>query len=330
MKKVICIALSLIIVLSSLTVFAAPTPVIKLVVDNSSGDTVELSVDIENNPGVCAFMFTVTYDQNAFEAVNTKNLPKYTLGENFSDPMISMTGGSEGEIVFTYVSPNVVDLTESGRLVTFELNKKAQTGEYAFTLTKTNDSIIAGNSAEQEVDFEIKNTVLTLGEENSSTEQTSSQENTSSEETSSVKPPVTITDVLPKTVKLVLGDDGESFKVPNGIQINVGDTVVFPKNTPLSIGGVKHTFYDNGKFYIKHNGKILFTEKTPFSFTVSSPGTYTYHAAKWSTPNNLAYGKEIVFFKVNSYAKNATLPKHPLNVTALKILALRKLVSTIK
>lgn len=326
MKKLILFILIFTLAFSNLLmgVSAAETPTLSL---NVSSDQIErseeltLSVEVENNPGVCAFMFTITYDDNAFNIVSGGSSPEFEMGENFDPYMISMANEKNGKLAYTFVASGAADTTANGTLVTFKFKAKKKTGAYSFQITRTNNSAFAGNGNQQEVDFEIKDAVVVVGEKSStSSKETSSSETVSeqvsNEQTSSeeivVEPPV-VTSNFKKTVTLEICEN--SYQVPQGVEINVGDTVVLPRNSVFSINGENHYLNSFSKFIIKRNGKTVFNGENKFSFTISQRGTYTYHVVKWGVPNVSGNGAQIVKpFAVETFSANATPELLPFDI----------------
>jgi hypothetical protein len=302
MKKLISVILSFLIIFTSgVYAFADNTMTMSLVASNThltNGETLKISVELKNNSGVCAFMFTLEYDPSAFEPVFQGNNPGFNLGKNFDSPMISMAVGKNGKITFSYVTTAAADITEDGTLVTFEFKVKGKEGNYAFNLTKNGNSTIAANSNEKEVEVNITNAFVTISgaqTNTTSSEQTnetsSNQTADTSSETQTVKP--TYTNKFPKTVTLVLNEKEDKFTLPKNVTVNVGDTVVVPMSTPLLIDGVSFYINSDAKFTIKRNQNPVLLYKTPFSFKVTKTGTYTYKMLKWSVPSVYDNGREI-------------------------------------
>ena len=267
MKKLILFILILTLAFSNLlmSVSANEPPKLSLIASSNQierSEELTLSVEVENNPGVCAFMFTITFDDNAFDVISSGNSPKVEVGENF-DYMISMAGKQQGKISYTFVASGATDTDSNGTLVTFKLKAKKKTGAYNFKITRTNNSAIAGNENQQEVDFEIKDAVVVVGDlPNDSKEETSkeeaSKEESSNEATSSeevvIEPP-SVTGNFKKTVTLEICEN--SYQVPEGVEINVGDTVLLPRNSVFSINGENHYLNSFSKFIVKRDRKSV-------------------------------------------------------------------------
>ena len=322
MKKLILFILILTFAFSNLLMGVGATDAPKLSLNVSSNqvqrsEELTLSVEVENNPGVCAFMFTIIFDNSAFEVVSNGSSPKFQMGENFDPYMISMANEQKGEISYTFVSSGAMDTTANGTLATFKFKAKKKTGAYSFQITRTNNSAIAGNESQKGVDFEVKNAVVVVGDlpNNTSSAETVSKQPTN-EQTSSeeivIEPPI-ITNNFKKTVTLEICEN--CFQVPEGIEINVGDTVLLPRNSVFSINGESHYLNSFSKFIIKRNGKMVFNSENKFSFTISQRGTYTYHVVKWGSPNVLGNGVQIVKpFTVQTFSANATPELLPLDI----------------
>ena len=127
-----------------------------------------------------------------------------------------------------------------------------------------------------------------------------------------IEPPV-VTGNFKKTV--VLENCENCYQVPEGVEINVGDTVLLPKNSVFSINGENHYLNSFSKFIVKRNGKMVFNGQNKFSFTISQRGTYTYHVVKWGSPNALGNSAQIVKpFTVQTFSANAIPELLPLDV----------------
>ena len=301
-------------------VSANETPTLSL---NASSNQIErseeltLSVEVENNPGVCAFMFTITFNNSAFDVVSNGSSPKYEIGENFDLYMISMASEQKGKISYTFVTSGATDTTANGTLVTFKFKAKKKTGAYNFQITRTGNSAIAGNESQKEVDFEVRDAVVVVGDlaNDISSEQTSSEEII-------IEPPI-VTSNFKKTVTLEICEN--LYQVPEGVEINVGDTVVLPRNSAFSINGENHYLNSFSKFIIKRNGKMVFNSENRFSFTISQRGTYTYHVVKWGNPNVSGNGAEIVKpFTVKTFSLDATAQILPFDIVTQKRNQLRQ------
>ena len=128
------------------------SPVIK--VNNSKGyigKTVDVVINVENNPGIAILGFNVNYDKNAM------TLKSATLGEIF-------TGELECNIASVPFVFNVYsgseNKTNDGKLVTlqFEIKSDCAEGDYAISLS----DIEALNISENDVLFKAANGTITV------------------------------------------------------------------------------------------------------------------------------------------------------------------------
>lgn len=132
-KKNLAIILCVIICSLSSVVFATGTsaPTIKITTITSvPGDTVEISIDISNNPGIMAMAFCITYDNNTLEYQNYSKgyLSNYTIKDH----------SDEGHVSFVNVENT--DKNTNGTLLSllFKVKDDAKPGRHIITLANSN------------------------------------------------------------------------------------------------------------------------------------------------------------------------------------------------
>ncbi|MBQ8497971.1 MAG: InlB B-repeat-containing protein [Clostridia bacterium] len=114
-----------------------------------AGDTVEVTVVLNNNPGVVGASFTLTYDSDLI-------LTKATEGEAWSTLMSTMPGEYTSPCNFGWDGVKAED--DSNGIVltlTFKVADDAATGNYAIAITYANGNIFDGNM--NPVTFDIIN-----------------------------------------------------------------------------------------------------------------------------------------------------------------------------
>lgn len=130
LKKFLCVFASLIILISGvfcLPVLAEETATITVsTVTAIPGDTIVVNVDIENNPGIQAMTFTLSYDNTivAYE--------KYTKG-GLSDYMV-VNHTETGYVSFVNCENNNKKYNGTIFSVTFKVKDDAAAGEYPFKI----------------------------------------------------------------------------------------------------------------------------------------------------------------------------------------------------
>lgn len=157
MKKVISLILSVLLVIScscSVTLFANAK-------ENSSsfsvgtaqsraGGTVEIPIEIKNNPGITSFRIVVEYDSVILKLTNVvfkEAAQGFNTGTSqVYDSPYSISGFNAG-----------TDINNNGQLavLTFEINQYAEDGRYAISLTYDEDDIF--NMAGDNVTFAMNN-----------------------------------------------------------------------------------------------------------------------------------------------------------------------------
>lgn len=157
MKKIISLILSVLLVISctcSVTLFANA-------MENSSsfsvgtaksraGDTVEILIEIKNNPGITSFRIIVEYDSVILKLTNVvfkEAAQGFNTGTSqLYDSPYSISGFNAG-----------TDINNNGQLavLTFEINQYAEDGRYDISLTYDEDDIF--NMAGDNVTFALNN-----------------------------------------------------------------------------------------------------------------------------------------------------------------------------
>ena len=155
-KKLICLLLGLLVVFTpSIIVCAAGSPTVFVsTAEANPGDTVELDVVMNNNPGINTFSFDFDYDTSKLQLINV------TVDENL--------GGQ-----FAYkkkaVWLNSKDIKYNGNILKlkFEVADTAQTGETTICLTYSPGDI--SNYNEQDINFNIVSGMINIKGETNST-----------------------------------------------------------------------------------------------------------------------------------------------------------------
>lgn len=134
MKKSIALIMAVLVVMTTLlsnAAFAANDPA--FVVSNATGkpgDTVQVTVSTENNPGIVSLKVLVGYDANVLELVSA------TKGAEFSDTSFGPTTKNPFNILWDY-SHSYEDITTNGVVatLTFKILDTATAGKSDITLT---------------------------------------------------------------------------------------------------------------------------------------------------------------------------------------------------
>lgn len=125
----------------------APTIILSDVTARA-GDTAEIAVSLENNPGINAFILDVDYDEDVMTLTDVK-LEK-AMGANACC--------SENAVAWA----NGEDVTADGKIMTlcFTVSDKAKEGDYEVTLSYKEGNIC--NFDEEDVDFAVNSAYLTV------------------------------------------------------------------------------------------------------------------------------------------------------------------------
>lgn len=155
MKKVISLILSVLLVISctcSVTLFANADESASFSIGNiesRAGSTVEIPIEIKNNPGITSFRIVVEYDSVILKLTNIafkEAAQGFNTGTSqIYDSPYSISGYNSG-----------IDITNNGQLavLTFEINQYAEEGRYDITLSYDEDDVF--NMAGDNVTFALK------------------------------------------------------------------------------------------------------------------------------------------------------------------------------
>ena len=137
MKKILALILALALCLCSFTVLAADEFIARVETkDANPGDTVELTVNLENNPGIVGLIFVLNFDTEALKLVDVVDhglVDDPTFGPSYDTVPYKMV----------WASASPVNLTEDGTLVTltFEVLPTAKAGMSKVTLSYKADNV---------------------------------------------------------------------------------------------------------------------------------------------------------------------------------------------
>lgn len=161
MKKIVAIILTLIMVLSVVnvaSVFAAAKPTITVeTVEAAAGDTVNVKINISNNPGIWGLKITVNYDKNVLTLKDAVN------GDFFDES--EWTKGASEKVPYTlsYGANDFNNITKaSGTLaiLTFKIKDTAENGDYNITAEYEVGNIIDSNF--NDIEFAVINGKVTV------------------------------------------------------------------------------------------------------------------------------------------------------------------------
>lgn len=129
-------------------------------IDKNNDNIVNIKVDIENNPGLTAWMFEINYDSNTFEYVDESLL----LSDIFSKGTLLENADEPGKLIVSWF--NFGDINSNGNLISFSLQIKeeAKSGEYDIEL-KCEDSDFV-NFNEELVPVVLKSTSIEVFADN--------------------------------------------------------------------------------------------------------------------------------------------------------------------
>lgn len=133
MKKIFALALSIVISISGVSVFAEDAEKFTARVENKTakqGERVELNVQLENNPGILAMLFVLDYDATRLKlagVVDGKIVDGAVFGNDYTQKPFKMVWNSASDKNFT----------ENGTLVTllFDVAEDAPAGVAEVTLS---------------------------------------------------------------------------------------------------------------------------------------------------------------------------------------------------
>lgn len=137
MKKILALILVLALCLCNFTVFAEGEFTARIETkDANPGDTVDLAVNLENNPGVVCLLFVLNFDTTALKLVDVVDgalIPEPTFGDKYDNVPYKMLWNS--------ASPE--DYTDNGTLVTlkFEVLPTAKAGMSKVTITYKQENV---------------------------------------------------------------------------------------------------------------------------------------------------------------------------------------------
>ncbi len=166
MKKVLSVILSLVLLLVFIPVGASAqtAPTVTVVkVRGTPGSTVDVKISIENNPGIMAMSFCVTYDRDVFEYVGYTEgyLTNYNIKDHSDKGYVS------------FVNIETEDKADNGTMLTlsFKIKTTAAEGEYVITLANGNPTEYANslhnsfaNSKEQYIVPEVNSGSITVSD----------------------------------------------------------------------------------------------------------------------------------------------------------------------
>ncbi|MGN0114726.1 MAG: cohesin domain-containing protein [Acutalibacteraceae bacterium] len=165
--KIISVITAICLLLSVMTMFASAAGEKGMIsIDSVSakvGEKVTVPVKMEQNPGLLAIVFSVTYDNNVltFDSINYS-------GKLFSKDEIDVNSDLTGEVVLSLMTSSLTkDVTGTGEIVgiVFTVNKNATNGTYPITANVTSSGNMSGqavNASEQLVDFDFINGTITV------------------------------------------------------------------------------------------------------------------------------------------------------------------------
>lgn len=145
MKKVISLVMSVLLVIGmlSVSVLAAGTPTIQVSkADARPGDTVTVTVSLENNPGIACFELVVSYDTSRLE----------WTGVSVNEEMGGSWDAAVGE---TILWVNADNYTQNGEIfsLTFNVLDSAKAGDADVSVSYEDGEVFDEN--EQDVSFVV-------------------------------------------------------------------------------------------------------------------------------------------------------------------------------
>ena len=165
--KIISVITAICLLLSVMTMFASAAGEKGMItVDSVSakvGEKVTVPIKMEQNPGLLAIVFSVTYNKDvlSFDSINYS-------GKLFSKDEIEINSDLTGEVVLSLMTSSLTkDVTGTGEIasIVFTVNKNATNGTYPITANVTSSGNMSGqavNASEQLVDFDFINGTITV------------------------------------------------------------------------------------------------------------------------------------------------------------------------
>lgn len=152
-------------VVSSVSATESPQIIVSDAV-GCSGDTVDITVSLENNPGIVSMTLTVDFDENVLtliEVSDTSLMPGQMHTTKKASPYI-LTWENDTSKTDYYANGTVVTLS-------FQISETAKVGEYSIKLDHPLDGIY--NYDIENIDFILKNGAVQVVEKTSSEKSTS-------------------------------------------------------------------------------------------------------------------------------------------------------------
>lgn len=137
MKKILALTLAIALCLCSFTVMADNEFTARVdTIDANPGDTVELAVNFENNPGVIGLLFVLNFDTDALKLINVVDgglVQEPTFGDNYDKVPYKML----------WTSASAENFSDDGTLVTFtfEVLQTAKAGMSKVTITYKQENV---------------------------------------------------------------------------------------------------------------------------------------------------------------------------------------------
>ena len=153
MKRV-CLLLVMMLLLVNVTAFADDEAKIEVSkTEAKAGETVDVTVSLENNPGIISMLLSVAYDRSAMTLKEVKDAG--ILGESLHSDNL----GANPYVLFWSNGTAKSDIMSNGTIatMTFEILENAVTGDYPIKVSydKGKDGIF--NFDMDSVDFAIEN-----------------------------------------------------------------------------------------------------------------------------------------------------------------------------
>lgn len=162
MKKLLVVLITTFFILFPNTVFADETTHLKVFskIDKKNSDFVNIDINIENNPGVTAWMFEVEFDKDVFEYVDNSII----ITDAFSNGTSLENVDNPGKVIISWF--NFGDVDYNGKLLSFDLHIKddAKTGDYEIKL-KCDDADFV-NFEEESLEVIVENYVIHISSNN--------------------------------------------------------------------------------------------------------------------------------------------------------------------
>ncbi len=179
MKKILSTILILSLLISVVPTILIPvsaadtTPNMSLVLNKTKvnvGETVSVTIAVENNPGICAITPVIVYDETAFEVVMDGSEPKVTYYGDWANPMVASAKASNGEVRFAYVTNNCENVSANGEVATFYFKAKETDNKVCeFKIVKPINEYdeayeVAGNKKCKAISFTLGSATTTVGD----------------------------------------------------------------------------------------------------------------------------------------------------------------------